>query len=276
MGRKTLRPSPLILSSLPRVLLGFAALLGASGSAGARDLLSIPDQRVTPGERDVWFPVLMMSTQPVQTVQVMVTFDPGVVRPSRIEFAFSLLGDLEPELFNFNIEDDLVELGAIFDFNLPFTGRVLAPTRRSRLVNLVLDVLPSAPLGETHVAPTNDLERSLVLNIFTVDGFSVLPELDGAVVTVVASGEGEHFVRGDADGSGRVNISDALLLLNFLFLGSDRPRCLSAADFDDTGRVTISSAVAVLNYLFLQGEPPAVPFPNPGLDPTPDRLDCGG
>lgn len=82
------------------------------------------------------------------------------------------------------------------------------------------------------------------------------------------------FVRGDADSNDRLELNDAVVVLNFFFLSGPAPRCLDAADFSDAGEVSLTSAVAILNFIFLGGPPPAVPFPNAGLDPTPDSLPC--
>jgi hypothetical protein len=76
------------------------------------------------------------------------------------------------------------------------------------------------------------------------------------------------------DGNGNVEITDAILILNFLFVGGDRPRCMDAADVSDRGTVDISAAINLLGFLFLGGAPPSIPFPNSGIDPTEDTLVC--
>jgi hypothetical protein len=44
---------------------------------------------------------------------------------------------------------------------------------------------------------------------------------------------------------------------------------------NDDGAVDISDAVGLLGFLFLGATPPAAPFPTPGVDPTPaDPLGC--
>ena len=58
----------------------------------------------------------------------------------------------------------------------------------------------------------------------------------------------------------------------FLFQGGGPPVCFDAGDVTDSGRIGITSVVALLNFLFSAGPAPAVPYPNPGLDPTPDDL----
>jgi len=94
--------------------------------------------------------------------------------------------------------------------------------------------------------------------------------------TIICLGESRepHFRRGDTDSNQQMQITDAIALLGFLFLGSAEPRCQDAADADDNGQVQITDAIRILGYLFLGGGPPAAPFPECGEDPTPDALPC--
>ncbi|MBN1418461.1 MAG: hypothetical protein JXP34_06760 [Planctomycetes bacterium] len=82
------------------------------------------------------------------------------------------------------------------------------------------------------------------------------------------------FRRGDTDGTGGLDITDPIFLLAFLFRDSTEPPCRKAADVDDSGSLDITDAVHLLNFLFLSGPPPHVPFPDCGVDPTPDALGC--
>jgi hypothetical protein len=82
------------------------------------------------------------------------------------------------------------------------------------------------------------------------------------------------FVRGDANGDRRVDISDPIFTFGFLFLGDREPGCMDAADANDDGTVNISDVVETLNSLFMDGVPLAAPSGEAGADPTPDDLDC--
>ncbi|MCZ6795745.1 MAG: hypothetical protein O7J95_19230 [Planctomycetota bacterium] len=64
------------------------------------------------------------------------------------------------------------------------------------------------------------------------------------------------------------DFSDALQILMRLFGGRSEPLgCLEAADMDDGGVVDVSDAVYLLSYLFLGDDAPAAPFPLVGPDP---------
>jgi hypothetical protein len=82
------------------------------------------------------------------------------------------------------------------------------------------------------------------------------------------------FVRGDVSRDGAVNLTDAVRILHFLFLGGAQPTCMDAADADDNGHVMLTDAVYLLNHLFLGASAPRAPYPQCGVDPTVDSLSC--
>jgi hypothetical protein len=83
------------------------------------------------------------------------------------------------------------------------------------------------------------------------------------------------FVRGDSNADLSIDISDASATLGYLFLGSEAPRCLDAADATMTRAIELSEhPVRTLQHLFLGGTTLPPPFPFSGLDPTPDSLGC--
>ena len=90
-------------------------------------------------------------------------------------------------------------------------------------------------------------------------------------------GDISAFIRGDSNGDEKVDISDPIATLGYLFLGATRLRCLDAADANDDGKVDVSDPVATLSYLFEENSR-ALPPPTeaPGYDPTEDGLACHG
>ncbi len=85
------------------------------------------------------------------------------------------------------------------------------------------------------------------------------------------------FVRGDSNGDGFYDLTDAVFTLNFLFLAGAEPECMESVDTDDSGALDITDALYSLIYLFNFGSeirPPPPPFPLCGPDPTPDDLAC--
>jgi len=84
----------------------------------------------------------------------------------------------------------------------------------------------------------------------------------------------ERFVRGDASGDRVVDISDAVSILNFLFLGGPARCCKDALDANDDGAVDIGDPVFTLNFLFLGGTRIPPPYPLPSGDRTEDTVPC--
>ena len=90
------------------------------------------------------------------------------------------------------------------------------------------------------------------------------------------------FLRGDMNQSNRLEVTDAILILDYLFSGSQLPagassrtNCLVAINFDgstgkgaqgveDSSDLDLTDALALLQYVFQKGPPPLAPFPNCG------------
>lgn len=83
-----------------------------------------------------------------------------------------------------------------------------------------------------------------------------------------------RFVRGDSTADGKLDISDPVATLGYLFLGRAIAACIDALDADDTGVVNISDPIYLLNYLFSGGAAPLPPFPDAGIDSSNDTLTC--
>ncbi len=85
----------------------------------------------------------------------------------------------------------------------------------------------------------------------------------------------EIFLRGDSNIDGKVDISDSVNTLNWLFLGGNDPQCKDSVDANDDNKTDISDAVYTLNFLFTGVNPaPPSPYPEKGIDPTSDNLTC--
>ncbi|TFH65501.1 MAG: hypothetical protein E4G91_02255 [Candidatus Zixiibacteriota bacterium] len=65
-----------------------------------------------------------------------------------------------------------------------------------------------------------------------------------------------HYVKGDADGSGAVDISDVVFLISYIFSGGSAPNPLFLGDADCSGSIDISDAVYLISYIFSGGAAP--------------------
>ena len=62
--------------------------------------------------------------------------------------------------------------------------------------------------------------------------------------------------RGDVNNDNRLNISDAVYIVNYLFKGGPSPNPLETGDINCDGEVTVSDVIYLINYLFKGGPPP--------------------
>lgn len=115
-----------------------------------------------------------------------------------------------------------------------------------------------------------------VVNVTTVSDSSVMvccfqddrvTEIDssGAVLSSFATGDGptaigkspECFVpRGDANGDGTANITDAVHMIQWIFAGGSPPISLIAGDSNGDGTANITDAVVLIQFIFAGGTPP--------------------
>ena len=100
-----------------------------------------------------------------------------------------------------------------------------------------------------------------------------IADLVSFVTSVLSPPVVAEFIRGDSNGDGTVGIGDPLLTLAYLFTGG-ASNCLRAEDVNDDGFVDVSDPIYSLGFQFAGGPAPSAPFPNCGIDPTPDTLSC--
>ncbi len=64
------------------------------------------------------------------------------------------------------------------------------------------------------------------------------------------------YLCGDANGDGDVNVSDAVWIINYVFVNGDPPDPLQAGEVNCDGSVNVSDAVWIINYVFVSGYAP--------------------
>ncbi len=106
--------------------------------------------------------------------------------------------------------------------------------------------------------------------------------LDYRVVTLRYTRAPSRFLRGDSNADGGVDISDAISIIGFLFLGEPATlACRESADSNNDGTIDISDGIYLLSWLFTGGPEPVAPGPADrpcGVDPdeigSPGDLGC--
>ena len=116
--------------------------------------------------------------------------------------------------------------------------------------------------GRTAIVAVSGEER-IVVELVADDGRCDNP----AATRVSFSGTSTNiqpFLRADANSDGAVDLSDAVVTLNWLFLEGREPSCPAAADSVGVGEVNLMRVVYTLSFLFRNGSPPAPPYPTCG------------
>jgi len=234
----------------------------------------------------------------IQGVSIAVCYDPNFIAcKETYSIAGTITEGVGAEFINVHCENDLTDgdpaslvIGILVDALPPFDGQTLPPTDfYLKLICVDFQIAASAPCGGCSpitFCDANGRGKVTIRNLVSIKNHSYVPNLVGSEVCILRE---SVFIRGDCNfrelddlgsvtGLTAVDIADAASVISFLFLtGPDHfaPPCLDACDANDDGKVDLADAVFILRYLFrVNGKEPTSPFPNPGVDPTADRLGC--
>jgi len=233
---------------------------------------------VAPGST-IAIPVVLTSYRPVGAFSVAISYDPALVTHASFKPGRALQA-LGPENLWIYEGSDRLSIAAVLPPER--TWRTWPPRHILGSVALQIrpDVLPGT-YGESvrfEDLPVPGTTRILWLDNEISDTLGrrfVLDDRYGPVQLTI--GAGVPFVRGDVDGDGRIGVEDVYFLLSSLFGDSSELPCPDAADIDDDGRLTVADPIRLLGYLFGPAQLLPDPFPNPGIDETPDGLGpCDG
>lgn len=181
-------------------------------------------------------------------------------------------------------------LSTLFDVFPPFESRFLEAGQTYVLFVIEARILDDATTGQTILELVDGLSDPPLENNFTRGGISFSPELHAGAVTVISGPVGPSinpgntdspeqsgavFLRGDVNGDGLVTEIDASYMMDWIFGLEQEPPCLDAADLNDDGYINVTDSTQLLAYIHTPGSAvPSAPFPDPGVDPTADSLDC--
>ncbi|MGQ9591896.1 MAG: Ig-like domain-containing protein [Planctomycetota bacterium] len=240
-----------------------------------RNSMDLTETALAPGARGELV-LLASATEDLDAFTAVLSFEAGQLAIEEFALAGTATETAGAELVIPDIDpaQGYAILTVILDFLPPFARQKIPAGTDRVLCRPAVRASPSATPGDHPVLLQNGLGPSRLENIFVVGGFTVYPSLSPGAVTVTGGPGTRLFVRGDADRTGTVNLSDAVFVLDHLFRGGAPPECPDAADADDDGAVRLTDAVYILEHLFRSGSPPPPPYPEPGTDPTADSLGC--
>ena len=248
------------------------------------DILRVGDAVGIPGEL-AKVPVHLTASVPVDAIQVVLSYDPAVLEPALdvggISFESTYLERFEQPFGILSAQPEHRVLVAAIAGNLILPGSTVEPGDDILVGWINVRVKPDATPGEIDLEPTNGPDDAGVgpyrlRNEITHQGaarfVSFIPKTVGGRLGIV--GDQSLFIRGDANGDRKLDVSDPIASLAALFLGAPQPDCADAADSNDDGAFDLTDAIFTLSYLFQGTRRPPAPFPALGTDPTADSLEC--
>jgi len=209
---------------------------------------------------------------PVAGWSVVICHDPQlqVVSAEHGESVLTMNGDGPADFMEiYFTPDEGVRQGVVINFMF---FDMLMPTDAHELLLIEYQLLE---------LPTTPITISFCEHIFVGDtsGSETLAVAPGGIVIEAIRSPAllhapQPFIRGDANGDARVDLSDGVALLQ-ITLGGDPSGCADAYDYNDDGQVNFADAISALHGAFGNGPlPPAPGHIDCGGDPTEDNLDC--
>jgi hypothetical protein len=254
----------------------------------------LPSADAAPGGK-VTLPFSILANAPVQGFAFSADFDEEVLRGTSIEKLFSTadgqwdfwryeIDNSNARPGNAGVDEGFVVGAAVFELVEACSESEVPAGVATDVVAINFEVLPEAGAAVTEVvfadgAKISDDSPGTINNV-AIDGRSVSPDVARSFIflngRINIAPDIAVFIRGDSDGNGSVELTDAQQTLGYLFLGQAPPACEDAADADDSGKLAISDPVLTLNRLFRGGPELPAPYPLEGNDPTDDGLGCRG
>ena len=232
-----------------------------------------------PGAKGIPVEVEVSAGVEYSGIQVPIDFDERYLRLTRVEQNF-LSGAVV-----INNRDETLGADATEGYAVIFSG--LGPSSRRlalegevvKAATLYFDVLEAAAEIESttlSVATVGTVQSSYPpwVGVHHHDGVGVQSPVVRSEIEPIITRSGIFGLRGplkvllgDANFDSRLDISDPILVLNYLFRTEDVPACANAADFNQDTRLDISDPISMLGTLFLGA-------PVPGDSDQPLEVDC--
>lgn len=255
------------------VILGVFCMPAPAAVTGYHFILH--DVEARPGDR-VELAVDGAHERAVQGFAFAARFPADRLTIERVQFEDTILEAMETDYFEVRVDSERGEItiGALVDSEPPFSGALIPAIGRPLRFFTIEATLDAEAEADVELALANGIGEPPIDNIYAVDNFPVpVDELAAAVIRLPIV-EVPLFVRGDTTLDESMDVSDAVVILDWQFRGGRAPRCLDAADVNDDRSVDVSDAIFLLGYLFLGSGAPPPPQAGPGPDPTPDDLGC--
>ena len=126
----------------------------------------------------------------------------------------------------------------VYTFVVMSLGGATIAGNSDELINVPLYVLDTATEGDSQI----DLKQIFVT---TEGGVTRYLNTSQSTITV----EAVNYIRGDVNGDGIVNVTDAVAIINYILKKVQGNFILEAADMNDDGIINVTDAVQVINVI---------------------------
>ena len=222
----------------------------------------------------------------IQGFTIAVCYDPnliGIVGTFEVSFFLDVIG---AEFVNVQTDDDVNDgdgkeliIGILLDAGPPFDNQTAPPSLNPIEIGTFQFLVPADTdcftcLPIVFCDGINGNGNIALSNIVVIDSESVQPA--ALVEGEICVPRHALFTRADSNNDSFIDVADVVHVLSYIFLGGAVPSCLDAADMDNDGLITITDPVFLSLYIFRDGIAPPSPFPDCGIEPSPDDdgLDC--
>jgi len=108
-----------------------------------------------------------------------------------------------------------------------------------------------AGLTESFIVTGLELDSQYYFGIKTADDANNWSQISN----IVRATANNSYVCGDVSGDGAVSVSDAVIVINYVFMGGEILMPIQAGDANCDSEVNVSDAIYIMNFIF-QGESP--------------------
>ena len=217
------------------------------GQVPEKDSVRVASGSAQPGDHIV-VPVTLHNIQTITAFSIPLAFDPDVLTCDSISYAGTRIDYINITMDTINNITGNVLFGMVV-----LTEANLAPGD-GEVARLYMTVNVNAP------------EQVTIIDTAFFPPAGDLALIDPAAQTIVPEFvHGNIFIalnmRGDANGTGDVNLADGVYLINYIFRGQRPPIPSDAGDANSDMAVNMGDVVFVINYVFHDGPPPVKAAP---------------
>ncbi|MEE9442183.1 MAG: FG-GAP-like repeat-containing protein [candidate division Zixibacteria bacterium] len=212
------------------------------GDTPEKDTVRIESVTVEPGQQ-VEVPVYLNNVTEAAAFSIPLKFDNTVLMCDSVSYADTRVDYINVVTSNIDSANGQVLLGMVV-----FMEDNLAPGE-GMVARMFMTIYPDAE-EQVSVIDTLFFPPGGEFSLFDPTSAQIVPEFIKSNIFISLNPEG------DADGSGTINVGDAVYLVNYCFKGQRPPIPIQAGDANTDENVNVGDVVYLINYIFRHGPPP--------------------